>query len=217
MNHDARATGNHPGIIEYKGGSYVFGFNYELNFDITPIHHERRSVAVAKFNYNDDGTIPNLGWWDKTSAPQLETLNPYKRNEAETIAWTSRIKRAIDRPYTWTQGVTTTQNDKVGVYVTRITDRSYIKVAGVDFGTSGAKEFVASIANGRPESVIELHADDVEGPLLGTIKVATNDTAGQWQEIKGSIANAKGVRDLYMVFKGKGRDSLFDFDYWRFE
>jgi len=83
MDHNPAATGNHPGIIDYKGGSYVFGFSYELNFAMTPIHHERRSVTVAKFDYHPDGTIPNLGWWDRTTAPQIETLNPYDVVQAE--------------------------------------------------------------------------------------------------------------------------------------
>jgi beta-xylosidase len=137
MEHNSASTGNHPGIIDYKGASYVFGFSYELNFALTPIHHERRSVNVAKFEYNADGTIPNLGWWNRTSAPQIEPLNPYAQVEAETIAWTSWIKRDRDRPFYWAPGVTTEKSDTVGVYVTRITDRSYIKVAGVDFGSRG--------------------------------------------------------------------------------
>ena len=78
MEHDAASTGNHPGIIDYKGNSYVFGFDYELNFALTPIHHERRAVTVAKFAYNPDGTIPNLGWWNRTAAPQIGTLDPYR-------------------------------------------------------------------------------------------------------------------------------------------
>jgi beta-xylosidase len=32
MDPDKRSSGNHPGIIDYKGASYVFGFNYTLNF-----------------------------------------------------------------------------------------------------------------------------------------------------------------------------------------
>jgi len=76
MEHDPGSTGNHPGIIDYKGGSYVFGFTYELNFAETPIHHERCSVTVAKFDYNADGTIPSLGWRDMTSAPQIAALKP---------------------------------------------------------------------------------------------------------------------------------------------
>ena len=216
MDHDQRATGNHPGIVDYKGGSYLFGFSYELNFALTPIHHERRSVSVAKFDYNADGTIPNLGWWDKTSAPQIEALNPYNRVEAETIAWTSRIKRDRDRPYIWAPGVTTAQNARTGVYVTGVTDRSYIKVAGVDFGRAGAKTFVASVANGVPGSAIELHVDRIDGPLLGTMEVGAAGTSGQWREKAVAVVNATGTRDLYIVFKGEGARSLLDFDYWYF-
>ena len=54
---DKLSSGNHPGIIDYKGSSYVFGFNYTLNFALTDVHRERRSVSLAKFSYNPDGTI----------------------------------------------------------------------------------------------------------------------------------------------------------------
>lgn len=215
MEHDARATGNHPGIIDFKGGSYVFGFSYENNFAITPIHHERRSVSVAKFAYNADGTIPNLKWWHVASAPQIETLNPYARVEAETIAWTSRLKRDRDRNYSWAPGVTTAQDDARGVYVTRITDRSYIKVAGVDFGKTEAKMFTASIANARPGSSIELHLDRVDGQLIGTMPVNQTGAPGHWREQTVATSGAIGVRDLYLVFKG-GEGAMFDLDYWRF-
>jgi len=217
MDHDARATGNHPGIIDYKGGSYLFGFNYELNFALTPIHHERRSVTVARFTYNADGTIPNLHWWDQTTAPQIEPLNPYTRVEAETIAWTSRIKRNRDRPYSWAPGVTTAGDARSGIYVTRTTDRSYIKVAGVNFGSAGASRFGATVANGVPGSSMELRLDRIDGPVIGTLPVGATGPAGQWQERQTAITGAIGTHDLYLVFKGGSGDrSLFDFDHWRF-
>lgn len=214
MEHDARSTGNHPGIIDYKGGSYLFGFSYELNFAETPIHHERRSVSVAKFDYNADGTIPNLGWWDKTTAPQIEPLDPYRRVEAETIAWTSRIARKIDRPYPWARGLTTAQDNRGSVYVTDIHDRAYIKVAGVDF-KAGGRTFVASVANGSPGSSIELRLDSVDGPVIGTLSVGETGGVGQWREKATSVTGAAGLHDLYLVFKG-GKGTLFDMDYWRF-
>ncbi|KRA65677.1 carbohydrate-binding protein [Caulobacter sp. Root656] len=216
MEHDQRSTGNHPGIIDYKGGSYVFGFHYELNFALTPVHHERRSVSVAKFDYNADGTIPNLGWWDKTSAPQIGTLNPYERVEAETIAWTSRLKRDRDRPYAWAPGVTTAQDDRTGVYVTRVTDRSYVKVAGVAFGQAGAKAFVARIANAAPDARMELRLDGVDGPMIGALAVGTAGAQGSWREWTVPVSGATGTRDLYMVFKGGQDRPLLDFDSWRF-
>ena len=216
MDPNPASTGNHPGIVDYKGGSYVFGFNYELNFDMTPIHHERRAVTVTRFNYNADGTIPNLPWWDTKGAGQLEPVNPYERVEAETIAWTSRIKRDRDRPYDWAPGVRTTMDDRVGVYVTRVTDRSYIKIAGVDFGKASARTFIASVANGMARSTLELHLDRVDGPTIGSMPTGATGAPGQWQEKSTEISGATGVRDLYMVFKGGGEPSMLDFDWWRF-
>jgi arabinoxylan arabinofuranohydrolase len=63
------------------------------------LHHNsalppiRRSVTVAKFDYTADGSIPELPWWEGQGVEQLGHLDPYRRVEAETIAWTSRIKR----------------------------------------------------------------------------------------------------------------------------
>ena len=51
-----RSRGNHPGIIDYKGSSYVFGLNYDLLHLETLDHKERRSTSVAKMHYNPDGT-----------------------------------------------------------------------------------------------------------------------------------------------------------------
>jgi hypothetical protein len=216
MEHNSASTGNHPGIIDYKGASYVFGFSYELNFALTPIHHERRSVNVARFEYNADGTIPNLGWWNRTSAPQIEPLNPYAQVEAETIAWTSWIKRDRDRPFYWAPGVTTEKSDTVGVYVTRITDRSYIKVAGVDFGSSGASRFNASVASTDGGGLIELHLDQADGPLIGKLPVGSTGGPDAWRTLSAPVSGATGKHDLFMVFHGDGDKPLFNFDKWSF-
>lgn len=215
MDHNPAATGNHPGIIDYKGGSYVFGFSYELNFAMTPIHHERRSVTVAKFDYHPDGTIPNLGWWDRTTAPQIETLNPYDVVQAETIAWTSRIKRDRDRPFYWAPGVTTEKSDKVGMYVTRITDLSYIKVTGVDFG-AGATSFSATVASTDKTGRIELRLDKTDGPLIASLAVEATGGLDEWRTMIAPVSGAAGTHDLFLIFRGPEGRPLFNFDSWRF-
>jgi hypothetical protein len=55
-----RSRGNHPGIIDFKGKSYVFGLNYDILRIETAQHHERRSVSVAEMKYNEDGTIQTV-------------------------------------------------------------------------------------------------------------------------------------------------------------
>jgi hypothetical protein len=211
MDPNKGSSGNHPGIIDYKGGSYVFGFNYRLNFADTPIHRERRSVTVAKFDYNPDGTIPNLPWWNKEGVTQLGALDPYRRVEAETIAWTSRIPREWDRPFDWAPGIKTEKDDAIGVYVTRITDKTYIKVAGVDFG-KGAESFTARAA-GAAGGSIELRLERVDGPVIGTVPVGNT---GGWQNVSAPVSGATGKHDLFLVFKGRSGQPLFNLDYWQF-
>jgi hypothetical protein len=216
MDPNQASTGNHPGIVDYKGATYLFGFNYRLNFAITPIHHERRSITVTRISYNRDGTIPKQPWWDDKGVEQLHTIDPYRRVEAETIAWTSRTMRDRDRPYEWAPGVTTAGDAQTGVYVTRTGDRTYIKVAGVDFGKAGASGFVASVANALPKSRIELRLDRIDGPVIGTLPLDSVASSKQWQEVGTPVAGATGKRDLYLLFEGGWEPSLVDLAYWHF-
>ncbi|HEX2674286.1 MAG TPA: family 43 glycosylhydrolase, partial [Polyangiaceae bacterium] len=121
MDPNSASSGNHPGIVDFMGNSYVFGFNYALNAALTTTHRERRSICVEKFSYNPDGTIPKLPFWSATGAPQIGHLNPYVRTEAETIAWS--------------QGLNTEVCSEGGMDVTAIENGDFIKVKGVDFGT----------------------------------------------------------------------------------
>ena len=212
MEPDARSSGNHPGIIDYKGSSYVFGFNYRLNFSLTNVHRERRSVCVAKFAYNPDGTIPTIPWWNNEGAAQVGSLNPYARIEAATMSWTSGSKTGA-----WTYGVRTTQNDKVGVYLTHILNGSYIKVSGVDFGARQASSFTASVASGSSGGVIELHLDSIDGPVIGSLPVSNTGGWYKWQTQTTRVSGAAGVHDLYFVFKGDATGQLFNFAYWKFD
>jgi arabinoxylan arabinofuranohydrolase len=202
MDPNRASSGNHPGIIDYKGNSYVFGFNYKLNFDLTPVHRERRSVTVDSFTYNPDGTIPTLPWWSKQGVTQIGTLNPFHRVEAETIAYES--------------GVRTTQGQPIGVYVTDIHNGGYIKVRGVDFGQHSALAFAASVATPNSGSSIELHLDAIDGPSIGALAISPTGGWYQWKTQTTSISNATGTHDLYFVFKGAPTGALFNFDFWQF-
>lgn len=73
------------------------------------------------------------------------------------------------------------------------------------------------MANGRPGGAIELRLDRVDGPLIGAMKVAATGVTGQWREQTTAVSSATGLHDLFLVFKGSGDNSMFDFDYWRFE
>ena len=148
-----RSRGNHPGIIDYKGSSYVFGLNYDLLHLETLDHKERRSTSVAKMHYNPDGTIQEVPYWQETKLEQIENFNPYRRVEAETMAWGYGLKA---------------ENHKNGgLYITDIDNNEYLCVRGVDFGKKGAKKFSVSAACVEKGGMIEIRLDSTEGPVIG--------------------------------------------------
>jgi len=195
------STGNHPGIIDFKGKSYVFGFNYRLNFMQTEQHHERRSVCVAEIKYNADGTIVEQPWWQEEGVAQSGTLNPFRRNEAETIAWEIGLKTARD--------------SLKGIFVTAVDNHDYIKVRGVQFNKT-AKLFDVSAAAASAGGTFEIHADSLKGKLLGTCRISSTGGWNKWRTQSCQIEPVKGVHDIYFVFKGPA-GQLFNIDWWRFK
>jgi hypothetical protein len=199
MKPDGRSNGNHPGIIDYKGRSYLFGFDYKLNFALTNKKRERRSVCVAEIHYNPDGTIQEIPWWNESKpVEQLGTLNPYIRNEAETICWS--------------EGIKSERTDQGGMCVYPTKENAFIKVQGVNFGT-GAKAFGAFVASPANGGNIELRLDSSNGPLIGTCKVPDTGSATKWVTASCPVEHPTGVHDLYFIFTGG--DTL-KFDCWQF-
>ena len=201
MSRTPKTRGNHPGIIEYKGQNYVFGLNYDLLRYYTTQHHERRSVSVAPMYYNPDGTIQEVPYFLETKTEQIETFNPYRRVEAETMAWGLGLK--------------TEKFPHGGLYVTKIDDCDTLCVRGVDFGTKGAKKFTISAACIEEGGTIEIRLDNTDGPIIGTMEVQTTGGTDKYKNMTCKVKNATSVHDLWFVFKGKSKNDLFNIDWWK--
>lgn len=200
MNHTPKTRGNHPGIIDYKGRSYVFGLNYDILRLQTAEHSERRSVSVAEISYNDDGTIKEVPYFKETTLKQTGLFNPYKRVEAETMAWGYGLKL--------------TRNTDKGISVTNVDDGETLTLRGVDFGKKGAKAFFASTATDKTDVTIEIRLDNAHGKLIGTLPVECSGTMNDYRLQSTSIKGARGVHDLVFVFRGKHKTNLLNWDFW---
>lgn len=186
---------NHPGYIEFKGKPYLF---YHSG-DLPGGGGFKRSVCIETFKYNADGSIPLIKPTKEGVTESASNLNPYKRVEAETMAWE--------------EGIETAQDEKTGVYVTDISNNDYIKVRSVDFG-KGAKTFEASVASASEGGSIEIHIDSKTGTLLGTLNIKNTGDSLKWAVQSSKVKSVKGVHDIYFVFKG-GQGNLFNFDWWK--
>lgn len=195
MPSQGRSFTNHPGVIDYKGNSYFFYHNGALpgGSGFT------RSVCVEQFKYNADGTFPTINM-TTNGVSGVGNLNPYVKNEAETICWESNVK--------------TEKCSEGGMDVCNIQNNSWIKVKGVDFG-SGAASFDARVASAVSGGNIELRLDSETGTLIGNCKV--NGTGGwqTWTTNSCTVSGAKGIHDLYLKFTG-GNGYLFNVNWWKF-
>ncbi|NLV51903.1 MAG: family 43 glycosylhydrolase [Bacteroidales bacterium] len=212
-----RDRGNHPGICDYKGKSYVFGQNYDIMHIDTYVHHERRSVSGQEIHYNADGTIQEIPYWlDQEPIAQIENLNPYKRVEAETMQWGYGLKTCkVGTPNTGVVKDMPYSQGRKNSYVTDIDEGEYIRIKGVDFGSAGAKNFIASVASAKGSGHIVLTIDEIEGKEIGRVAVKATGADEKFKTIKTKVENVKGVHDLYLHFQNL--NGTFNFDWWQFE
>ena len=212
-----RDRGNHPGICDYKGHSYVFGQNYDLMHLDTYVHHERRSVSATEITYNADGTIQEVPYWlDQQPMKQLHWLNPYQRVEAETMAWGYGLKSS--KMGIQNTGVVKDMPESTGkrnMYIYDINDGEYIRLRGVDFG-AGAKQFsIIAAAAAQAGCTVTLHLDSVKGDVIGTATIKSTGSVDKYKAFTAKIKGATGVHDLYLCFdKAQGDVRL---DWWSFK
>jgi beta-xylosidase len=210
-----RDRGNHPGICDYKGHSYVFGQNYDLMHLETFVHHERRSVSAQEITYNADGTIQEIPYWlDQEPMKQLHWLDPYNRVEAETMAWGYGLKSAkMGIENTGVVADMPTSTGKKNMYIFDLNDGEYIRLRGVDFG-SGAKQF-QMMAAALGGATITLRLDSNKGPVIGTLTIDKTGSLEKYRSFNTKVTNATGIHDLYLCFSKTSGDVRLD--WWQFK
>lgn len=196
-----RTRGNHPSIMDYKGKSYVFGLNYDLLKLETNTHYERRSVSVAEMHYNEDGTIQEVPYWADTKLEQIGTFNPFRKVEAETMAWGYGLK--------------TTPNADKSLSVVDVNNGEYICVRGVDFGKNKARRFEVS-ALPLEGGNLKIRLDAPDGKIVGNVNIPQGNETSKYELYSCEVNAVSGIHDLYLSFEGENNKDLFELDYWKF-
>jgi hypothetical protein len=220
----------HPGVCDFKGHSYLFYHNNML--DKGSSFH--RSVCLEEFKYNDDGSIDPV---DQTLAgvKSVANLDPYKRVEAETIAWE--------------RGVDVENRADGGCNLYHIHNNNFVKIKDVDFGDGGpiSVSVNAACADEAAEGTVEfrincdeeldsdtsnvkelfaedfdIHNTDIDyGDIFATVDITSTGGENTFKDFDGKITDKiTGVHDVFVCFKsksGNADDELFKLDYWKFE
>ncbi len=192
---------NHHAIFELNGGWYHAFHNRFVATQAGIPTVYRRNLGIERLNYNADGTIQPISY-TTDGVVQLRKFDPYTDVEAETMIAQN--------------GIETEASDGGGMHVHFTADGAWTKIAGVDFGSQGAKRFSARMASASNGGSIEIRLDSASGPLVGTCEAVSTGGWQTWATKSCAVAGATGVRDVYLKFNAGGSTGL-NVDSWRFE
>ncbi len=186
-------SNNHTHLHKYRGHWYIFYHTMTLQHDFLS-EGGFRNLCVDEIEIDEKGLDIHMGEMTLEGPAQLQSLNPYEQQEAETTAAT--------------QGVLFEESGKVGntlAYI--IDDVGKIKVRGALFNKP-PKRFIVT-AKGK--GTIEVHGLAGDRDLL----VATvNINSKELKSVKTKVVlPLTGKADLYFVLKGK----TLKFDNWTFK
>jgi arabinoxylan arabinofuranohydrolase len=199
---------NHHCIFTFKDEQYITYHASTVSQAMGVGDVKYRSTHIDKINVKSDGSIDTIKM-TRNGVESIGNLDPYIINEAETIG----IQGGV-----FTRPQASAGN---GMVVTSIDSGDWVAVYEVDFGSSGAKKFIARVR--MPDTpadyvgAIELRLDpegDGEKTSLNATKTATitgGDVIGRVQ-IKGGNAGeygkvtidldktVTGIHDLVFIF-----------------
>ena len=191
---------NHHSIFSFNGVWYHAYHNRYVAIQAGIQDTYRRNLGCERLNYNADGTIQKIVY-TTNGMPQTANVNPFVRQEAETFAAQS--------------GIETEKCSEGGMDVGYIQNGDWVKIAGVDFGSTGAHGFTARVASNGAGGNIEIRTGSSTGTLIGTCSVPATGGWQTWTTRTTTVTTTTGVHDVYLRFTG-GSSFLFNFNYWQF-
>ncbi len=163
---------NHGSICNINGQWYIF-YHRMTNGTIMS-----RRGCVEKIEILEDGTIPAV---EMTSLGFEESLNPYSSTPAD-IACVLK------------GGCLITEHNVFERVVTNITDDCVIGYKYYDFSddfSSKTMEFSVRVKGLGMKSIIEIHIDSEDGPVIGTCNVGTD--SGVYSSVVDSVSGRHAI------------------------
>lgn len=179
---------NHHSIFEFKG-QYYLAYHAQVLQDKMGLKGGYRSTHIDAVTISEDGEIQAITG-TREGVPQVGSINPYERVEAETMAWMG--------------GIVVDPGSNGGMDVLNESDGAWIGIAGVDFGEEGAKgiEFATPSALAAGVKIV---LDSLDGECVGYVELETGKSSAKLNK------KITGKHDLFFIFTGQ-----FRADWWRF-
>lgn len=198
---------NHHCVFNFNGAWYIT-YHARVLEKSMGIEKGYRSTHIDKFTMEEDGTI-GIIQQTLTGREQLKYVDAYAENRAVNFA----VMGGID---TIAADSVTSECGSGNMALSDIQSGDFIKVAGVDFGSTIPSSFSATVrnaANTQAEGVIRISIESPDGEVLGYLSISDVPTGEDFTEITAQLTGkAEGVHDLFFVFSGEG----YEIESWKF-
>ncbi|MBS1664139.1 MAG: family 43 glycosylhydrolase [Bacteroidetes bacterium] len=180
---------NHQSMIEFNHQWYLF---YHHN-DLSPTFDKNRSIRVDSLFFNPDGTIqkvtPTLRGVGLTDADTHIQLDRYTKISDAGAAIS--FLDTLDKSKGWQLKLTTPQ--------------AWVQYNSVDFKTKQWKT-VSAMALSPTGATLEIHLNDVNGPLVSQINIPKSTT---WTLYSSKLSlSPKNTNHLVITIKNAGEASI---------
>ena len=192
---------NHHCIFEFNGKYYIT-YHSQILDEPLGTGGGYRCTHIDEINIREDGSI-EMAKGTKFGVAQLKNFDPYQRVSAATM---------------WTMGglQTCAADRNAEVYgsgamaVCGIDDGDWMCLSKVDFGDTGATEWLAEMCcEAGAEGTVAIRIDSLnKGEDVGYLEICP----GQTEMTANLLRTVTGVHDLYFIFKGNG----YRFVSWQF-
>ncbi len=195
---------HHQCIFEFQGQWYMAYHNRQLAYENNESDRRgreyQRSVALDRLYYDEKGNIIPVQA-TRDGLPQLHTVDPTARNEAETMARSHGIEVKGGRVLPREEG-------------------AFVRIRGVEF-KQAASRFTAALACNNPGGgIVEVHLESPAGLLAGVLAVeptgARNVVTDGTSLQEGRVSIDSGIYDIYLVFRGNTCGQLA-LDWWKIQ
>lgn len=182
---------NHSHLQKFKGKYYLLYHSMYLQ-SYFGTDGGFRNIAAEEINVDEDNVTISPVAASRMGVSQIENLNPFISQQAETVAATYNAKFEA--------------SDELGnMYVCGTNDYSCLKVRGINF-TKQPDKFKAKV-NGT--GGIDVHIDSPTGPIIAQLRFGQGSFATLSTDV---TYNVNGVHDLYFIIGGE----TARFDEWSF-
>jgi arabinoxylan arabinofuranohydrolase len=195
---------NHHCIFQFHGQWYII-YHAQLLSAAMDIRHGYRSSNIDRLTVTGDGVLQQVSGTRK-GVSQVISVNPYEKHSASLMSSMAGIS-------TTGAGSESLHYGCGSMAVTGINAGDWIFVEGVDFGSTGAASFTASVKKQQKTSGgILICADSFDSPV-GYLDVTAGSVQNSWQQETIQLkSRLTGKHNLLFVFSG----SEFDWCDWEF-